>query len=362
MEDINFEFADKFGLERPKSPFRFNDLDFFKKVIEESQNFDNVKLFEFINNSIYKQMFLIFQNATIEHYENEKNYVIENRIAYYYTTGSKIYFVCDVELITIKSKTLIRNEKQPVSIPKNFIKQEHYYRNFGYENNPIPEKLDADSRYIIDPLDIDPNIIFVDGKEKTKYEIQKYIADTKTLESLVRIPDTLLITNFNGKNFISHTIQDSNRRSMNPYFFSGYIGALFELINLKIISSGCCFEDGTGFPSVEHTNGKAIDIVLSKTTQDNIKKGIKNPLNEDEINIVKAFKKFHFKDFITDALCKEQLNTLGISAGIKIRALSNHKDHFHFTKFDVDSIKKKKKIDKEKLEQFKEYIKRKSNS
>ncbi|MES2238808.1 MAG: hypothetical protein V4497_00975 [Bacteroidota bacterium] len=346
MEDINFDLAEKLGYNRPKSPFRYNDLNFFKEVIKEAEKFDSIRHFQLIVNSGYKSIYLIFQDGKIEFYENKINSKIENKIAYFYATGSKLYFVCDTEQIFVKSK--IRDTSRRIEIPANFIKQENYYIKFDFPNNDL-EKLDAKDRYVLDIDELDPNIIYVEGKGDLT---QKYIEDSNEKKaSLVRIPDNIFITNINGNNFISHILKDTNRRFINPDLLSGYIGVLFELLNKKIISSGSCFKDGTGFPSVEHTNGKSIDIPLSESTKVKIKNNKENPLNEDEIKIVKAFTNFHFTDVITDPLCKSQIANIGIN----VRGLQNHKDHFHFTKFDSKKVKNQ-------TEKFEKIIARKNYS
>lgn len=334
MDNNDFEFADKFGLKRPKSPFKFNDLDFFKEVIKETEKFDSLKHFQLIANSGYKLVFLIFQNGNIEFYENKSNYSIENKIAYFYTTGTKLYFICDTDHFYVKSK--IRDTSKKVEVPANFIKQEDYYRKFGFPNNDLTE-LHARNRYVVDPTEIDPSIIYVDGKGTST---QKYIGDLNgEMASLVRFPDNLFVANINENNFVSHILKDTNRRFINPNLLAGYVGVLFELLNKKIVSSGSCFKDGTGFPSVEHTNGKSIDIPLSEATKARLKYNKENPLNEDEIKVVKAFKNFHFTDIITDPLCKAQISDIGIN----VRGLEKHKDHFHFTKFDMTKVKNKTK-------------------
>jgi len=119
--------------------------------------------------------------------------------------------------------------------------------------------------------------------------------------------------------------------------FSGYIGVLFELINSSIISTGSCFNDGTGFPSSEHTNGESIDISFDSKTN-----SITN-LAAIEFAKIRAFKKFHFQKVVINEICKPQISKAGFLDSEITYDKKYHKDHFHFGNFNMSKVENKSK-------------------
>ncbi|WP_156916035.1 hypothetical protein [Psychrobacter sp. TB47] len=88
--------------------------------------------------------------------------------------------------------------------------------------------------------------------------------------TLVRMPDSLKYNNSNVK--ISYTFSNTQRRYTSPGHLACFIGAL-ATTGLAIQSTGSCFEEGTGFPSTSHNNGRSVDTIYL-TNQNNEQKYI----------------------------------------------------------------------------------------
>ena len=88
--------------------------------------------------------------------------------------------------------------------------------------------------------------------------------------TLVRMPDSLKYNNGNVK--ISYTFSNTQRRYTSPGHLACFIGAL-ATTGLAIQSTGSCFEEGTGFPSTSHNNGRSVDTIYL-TNQDHEQKYI----------------------------------------------------------------------------------------
>ncbi len=334
MEDINFDFAEKFGVKKPKSPFRFNDLNDLQKISNEINKLDDIKLFKIISNLEFNQVYIIKPKGKIEFYENiNSSDMKDNRIAYYYLSEKNLIFVCAVQ----QFKVAKRKKRVKIStLPQYEITaEEHYYKEQNPNNND--SKLDADNRFYKKLSSIDETEIFVDGLKKGVYEIHKYGIENGFIKtSLIRIPDTIEINLGKGE-IIYHSFKDTNRRFINPHLLSGYIGVLFEMKRSKVISTGSCFKDGTCFPSTTHINGESIDI--SKKSSNSSTK-----LTKTEIDLILAFSLYHFKLLYTNETCKKQLQN--IQTNMLVVVEEGHNDHFHFGNFAYDKIEKRQLVAK----------------
>lgn len=352
MEDINFELAEKLGYKRPKSPFEKN-IDSIRKVSEGLKKEETISFIAgFVNQ--YEKTYLIYSNGNIVQFSADikvaklNGNAIENKIAYYYLDGINLYFICAVDYLNIFEINSVKpnkGDKAKIIIPPNYLinLQKNYYRidDYGNKIENKEGKLDAENRYSLEN-DISSNSkFFVEGKpfslgkdgNKITHTIQEYtVKNNPTI--IIRIKDEISVNLKNGK-FISHKFESTNRRYTNPDVFAGYVGVLFEMLNYKVICHGSCFKDGSGYPSITHLNGKSFDI-QKKSNEPTVK------LTDDEVNLVKAFSKFHFRLLYTNKTCKVQLTNM--LTGMTIKDIPGHDDHLHFGEFDSGKIVQKKQI------------------
>jgi hypothetical protein len=336
MKDIiNFELAGKLGYKGQESPFSKN-LEDFKEIADNLNKFEIGGLLKIVSSLEFETIYLIYSNGNIElDSKSNANNFQDTRTAYYYLTNDKLIFICAVQEI----KTSRRKTREVVStLPANLTKEEHFYK----ERNPNNDdnKLNADNRYFKPSKDVMNNEIYVDGvREKNgiyKYEIHKYELEKKDSPiTLVRIPDNLSLNVGQGIT-ISHVFRNTNRRYIHPSLLAAYIGALFELKESALVSTGSCFLDGTCFPSILHNNGESMDISFDIKT-----KKLSN-LSGIEFQKIKAFKKFHFQEVVISELCEAQISKAGFSKSEINYDLVGHKDHFHFGKFNFEKIKVRK--------------------
>ncbi|UGU16277.1 LysM peptidoglycan-binding domain-containing protein [Sinomicrobium kalidii] len=79
---------------------------------------------------------------------------------------------------------------------------------------------------------------------------------------------------------IQFHFEQTKREYANPEYFAAFLGALAD-IGLDVSCTGSCYKDGSAFPSLEHSNGFAIDTGYLWTL-------------EDDQKIIDAMKKFGF--------------------------------------------------------------------
>ncbi|WP_435950796.1 hypothetical protein [Psychrobacter sp. DM8] len=93
------------------------------------------------------------------------------------------------------------------------------------------------------------------GINKGKYFWRLFIAQQNEI-LLVKMPDNLKYNQNNIK--VEYSFSNTKRRYTSPGHLACFIGAL-AYTGIKMTSTGSCFEEGTGFPSYSHNNGRSID-------------------------------------------------------------------------------------------------------
>ena len=150
------------------------------------------------------------------------------------------------------------------------------------------------------------------GTHPTKGKIWRlYSAQSEDIK-LVKMPDFLDV-NKNGVT-VKYDFLNTYRRYTSPGHLAAFIGALAEN-DFKISTSGSCFEEGTAFPSYDHSNGKSIDT------------GYLDDVNEQKF--INAMVKFNFNKHLRGA--NKTIFTHTDDGG------SLHDSHLH-SSFDETSI------------------------
>lgn len=183
----------------------------------------------------------IYENHQIIKYI-PKNISSSNKQKYkyiYYEKSGKKHNICTVDWNTTKEKS--KGEKRS-SKPTHAsilydkkVNQGQTSRRVKYKNGDIAEYGVNNGEYF--------------------WRLFKALAGNVTL---VRMPDSLKYNNGNVK--ISYTFSNTQRRYTSPGHLACFIGAL-ATTGLAIQSTGSCFEEGTGFPSTSHNNGRSVDTI-----------------------------------------------------------------------------------------------------
>ena len=156
--------------------------------------------------------------------------------------------------------------------------------------------------------------VITDGK---KYGQPHYKIEYKSLSDEVILVHMKTI-NRTQKPKMKFHFHETLREYSNPYYFGAFIGALAE-VEFDVSCGGSCYEDGSAFPSLEHSNGFAIDT------------GYKYTKASDE-KIIKAMKKFGFTKRIRGSTT--YLDTL--SGHTKRDSGNLHDTHLHCGKLTVN--------------------------
>ncbi len=120
------------------------------------------------------------------------------------------------------------------------------------------------------------------------------------------------INNTNPGTLINFSFSATVRRYFRPQVAAAFIGALIEIGEMGVISLGCCFDNGTCFPSKSHTNGKAVDTAY---------KNLAAPGMADQ-KVINAMHKFGFAPIWKGQLAK--------FAGLTIAVpFKGHNKHLH---------------------------------
>src|SRR5699024_10670827 len=99
------------------------------------------------------------------------------------------------------------------------------------------------------------------GKHDTLGNIWRLYKQQKETTELIRMPDNL---NYVVKMVsIQYELQETYRKYTHPDLMAGFIGALAN-IQKNIIVTGCCYRDGSCFPSALHVNGESLDTKYIK--------------------------------------------------------------------------------------------------
>ena len=180
----------------------------------------------------------------------------------YHDANNKIHEICICDLIVTKEKS--------VGVPvDSFEDEENRVEIIDY--TPFnSEGVDAKTTEVYS----DGSVI-TDGK---KYSQQHYKIKYSALNSeitLVHMQELNL-----DSPYIQFKFNETKREYANPNYLAAFIGALAEL-TFKVSCTGSCSKDGSAFPSLEHSNGYAIDTSYNGT------------LVNDQ-NIIDAMKKFGF--------------------------------------------------------------------
>jgi len=201
----------------------------------------------------------IYHNGHISKLEFEELKKVKYR---YYDSSGDSFHICDGDLLTVKKKA---NGKHVTS----------------FRTETPSNTIDYKSKNV-SGVDAKTSKVYSDGTvitEGKKYGQSNYKIKYEGLsEEIVLVHMKKL--NRSNKPVMKFHFHQTLREYSNPYYFAAFIGVLAE-VEFDVSCGGSCYEDGSSFPSLEHSNGFAIDT------------GYKYKKAEDN-KIIAGMKKFGF--------------------------------------------------------------------
>jgi hypothetical protein len=194
----------------------------------------------------------------------------------YYDHLDNEHFVCEAFLLKIRRKHKILNipairgnaippVQTSFAVNRNSREKIDAVNLLFYENGTLSE---GGAKVPQAPLPIPANINNITASVWYENVSQNY--DQNVINADIVLDPQIGAMKVNGLNYnkspleIRFTYQHTRRRYANPDLFAGLIGALaqqnFRSPNLVLNSYGFSFQDGSCYPSVEHVDGKAIDV------------------------------------------------------------------------------------------------------
>ena len=255
----------------------------------------------------FKSSFKLETPNTIHIYHDGKMSLLEldglDKIKY-------VYYDKNGDSFLINTCDLLKIRKKAVGNPVSVFRTETAIKTIDYESKNI-SGVDAKTSRVYSNGDV-----ITDGK---KYGKEHYKIEYKCYNEEVVLVHMKLINRGNTPKMKFH-FHETLREYSNPYYYGAFIGALAD-IGFDVSCGGSCYEDGTAFPSLEHSNGYAIDTGY-----------IYNKASDEKI--MNALKKFGFKKRRRGSTT--YLDTLtGHSSRDKG---SLHDTHLHSGKLEINEI------------------------
>jgi hypothetical protein len=241
--------------------------------------------------------------------------ILEQRIFFFYIDAEReMHSVCNLEARQInkmdKGKNKDANGNVYEEIPTGYIDTIEY-TNVNADYSRIFANGDVWT-YGMNGEGTDSNYILKFKNLNKKAFIVHFDADS--------------VDNDNAGTVIQFSYSGTLRQYFKPEVAAAFIGALIDIGALGVSSGGCCFKDGTCFPSVSHVNGNAVDtgykILPFLQTNPNATQAQKDVVLAQDQQIIDAMAKFGF-----DTIYKGQSSTFDtLTTAIE---WPDHNKHLH---------------------------------
>ncbi len=169
----------------------------------------------------------------------------------YHDKNGDSFHICDGNLLRVKKKAIGK--------PVSSFRTEAAVNTIDYVSKNV-SGVDAKTSRVYANGDV-----ITDGK---KYNQEHYKIEYKCYNEEVTLVHMKEI-NRSKKPKMKFHFHRTLRKYSNPYYFAAFIGALAE-VEFDVSCGGSCYQDGSAFPSLEHSNGFAIDTGYKyKKVEDN---------------------------------------------------------------------------------------------